>query len=429
MMRIPIVAVLLIAAPATAQQPPAVVRLDPPHLAVEVDAATVRHLAVQFDQAMEPGAHALCGGGPSFPTVGTPTWESDRDFVIAATLEPDHVYALDLACAESAGFRSVPWRIATKGPELPAGAAVEATDRLFAALASRYSYRDRLGIDWQALDRTQREQLEGSRSGAALALRIAELLAPAQDVHISVEWRGAVLPTHRREVAGNFDARGLQRVLPNLTRIGRLGLTARTEDGIGYLCVGSFAREQRDDFERVLEALRGLRDCKGLVLDVRPNGGGDELLARRLAAFFVDGEVVYAAHRVCDPERPDGFGARQDRRLRGNDPPDVFSGPVAVLTGPLNMSSCEAFLLMMQQSARAVLVGAGSYGSSGNPQPHTLLPGLVVMLPSWQALRPDGSCFEGEGIAPHLHVPTTAADLVAGDPVLTAALLRLRGGR
>ncbi len=432
-----VVSVALAASFAVAQAPPAVVRLDPPHLAAEVDATIVRQLLVQFDQAMDPGVYGLCGGGPSFPNAGTPSWENDRTFLLDATLEPDHVYAMDLACAESAGFRSAggrrlaatPWRIATKGAALAEGAARAAVDRLFVALHDQYAYRDRLGIDWSELDRTHRERLEASRSGASLALHISELLATAQDVHVAVQWQGATLPTARREVVANFDARALQRALPKLQQIGRVGLLARTDDEIGYLFVGTFAREQRDEFDRLLEALRSLMTCKAMVLDLRGNTGGDEQLAQRLAGFFVEGEVVYAAHRSCDPKAADGFGERQDRRLRGNGPPDVFQGQVAVLTGPLNMSSSEAFLLMMKQSPRALLVGATTYGSSGNPQAHTLLPGLAVLLPSWQALRPDGSCFEGEGITPHIYVAAKPGDFDERDPVLEAALLRLRGGR
>lgn len=422
---------------ARAQTPPCVTRLDPPHLAVGLEADAVVRLLVQFDAAMDPDVYGLCGGGPSFPVIGTPTWENERTFVLDTTLVPDHVYAMDLACAESSGFRSragrrlrpLPWRIATKGPALADGVVRTAIDTLFVLLRERYSYRDRLGIDWSELDRARREQLEACRDGAGLAVHIADLLASAQDMHMSVSWRDATLPTFRREIDVNFDGRALQRMLPGLAKIGRIGLAARTDDGIGYLLVGSFDRDQRDDFDRVLEALRGLRDCKALVLDVRTNSGGDESMAQRLAAFFVDGESVYAAHRFCDPVASDGFGPRQDRRVRGNEAPDRFEGQVAVLTGPVVMSSCEAFLLMMKQSPRAVLVGESSYGSSGNPQPHTLLPELVVMLPSWQALRPDGSCFEGEGIAPHLHVPTGPQDFAERDPVLEAALLRLRGGR
>lgn len=429
--------VLVRAGIALAQTPPAVVALDPPHGATAVDPGRVTRLQVTFDQDMDPSMHAVCGGGPSFPKVLGTSWENARTFVIDVKLAEDSVYSMDLSCAASSGFHgktgqrlpATPWRIATAGSRLPDGAAEQALERLFLAIADRYSYRDRLGIDWGDLQRTRHDELVEAPSGAALALGLVDLLQVAQDPHISVQWKDATLPTYRRAVVANFDGRQLQKAFPKLARIGRIGAQARTEDGIGYVFVSSFDRDQRDEFESVLEAVRSLLDCKALVLDVRANGGGDELMARRLAAFFVPGEKVYAAHRVRDPKAAGGFQERQDRRLRGNEPPDLFTGPVAVLMGPMNMSSCEAFLLMMKQSPQAVLVGVSSYGSSGNPQPHVIAPGLTVMLPSWQALRPDGSSFEGEGITPHIHVPLKATPDPEHDPVLEEALLRLRGTR
>ncbi len=426
-----------LAALAAAQAPPRVAELSPRHGAAEVDPRTTTRLTARFDRPMDTRRHAVCGGGPSFPAVTAAQWLDEHTLSLAVDLEPDRVYTMSLACAGSAGFHGkdggalaeTPWHFATAGEPLPDGAAARAAERLFAAIRDHYSYRDHLGIDWRRLERDHAPTLAACTSGAALALATAELLATAQDVHVTVRWRDASLPTWRRQVAANFDLRGLQRRLPKLTRVGRVGLAARTEDDIGYLFVGSFAREQRRDFDQLLQTLRTMLDCRALVLDVRTNGGGDELLARRLAAFFVEGERVYAAHRVRDPRAPDGFGDRQDRRIKGNEPPDAFRGPVAVLMGPQNMSSCEAFLLMMKQAGRAFLVGERSYGSSGNPQPHDLAPGLAVLLPSWQALRPDGSGFEGEGIAPHLHVAASAAELAEGDPVLDEALLRLRRER
>ena len=53
-------------------------------------------------------------------------------------------------------------------------------------------------------------------------------------------------------------------------------------------------------------------------------------------------------------------------------------------------------------------------------------PGLTVMLPSWQALRPDGTCFEGEGIEPTVPITASADAFLTGDPVLAEALARLR---
>jgi hypothetical protein len=430
--------VWFLAAAAAAQgdgaAPPPVATTTPPHLAGDVDATKTHELVVAFDRDMDTTVHAVCGGGSTFPKVLATKWSDARTFVLEVELQPDRIYLLDLACPNSSGFRTTrgaalpttPWRFTTLGTPLAPGVGEAAGNRLFAALRDHYSYRDRLGVDWAELEREQGADLASAPTAAALALRVATLLGAAQDPHISVRWGDSVLPTYQRVVAGNFDLRALQRQLPGLQRVGRLGLWTRTDDGIGYLMVPSFARELRDEFDQWLICLVKAKDCKAWVLDLRTNGGGDEALAARLAGFFVRGERVYAAHRVRDPAAERGFRDVQDRTVRGNAEPEVFDGPVAVLMGPHNMSSAEAFLLMMQQAPRAVLVGSRSYGSSGNPKPHTLAPGLTVLLPSWQALRADHSCFEGEGIVPHLPVATPPAPWADGDPVLTEALRRLR---
>ena len=94
--------------------------------------------------------------------------------------------------------------------------------------------------------------------------------------------------------------------------------------------------------------------------------------------------------------------------------------------GPVNMSSCEAFLLMMKQIPGCKLIGSTSQGSSGNPKPYELGNGVTVYLPSWKAMRPDGTCFEGEGIKPDINIETTQEELLSRDPILEAALNLLR---
>ncbi len=420
-----------------AQNRPAIVGLEPAHLQSRVDAVKTTQLVVRFDMDMDPKLHSLCGGGPSFPKVLRTGWRDARTFVVDVELGWNTVYSMDLACPGSSGFRSqaggmlapTPWRIATRGEPLPPGDGALAAKLLFEGVSDQYSYRDRLGIDWNELERTFHDDMVNAADGPALALLVTEVLSTAQDPHITVRWEECTLPSWRRPVVANIDLRSVQTVFPKLARVGKTALSGRTDDGIGYLYVPTFAREQREEFDRLLETLRGMLDCKALILDVRTNGGGDEMLARRLAAFFVKGDKVYAGHRVRDPKAPGGFREVEQRSLRGNPEPDVYARPVAVLMGSLNMSSCEAFLLMMKQAPQAILVGEKSYGSSGNPVSHTLIPGLTVMLPSWQALLPDGSMFEGEGIEPHIHVETKPETLATEDPVLDEALLRLRGQR
>ena len=48
-------------------------------------------------------------------------------------------------------------------------------------------------------------------------------------------------------------------------------------------------------------------------------------------------------------------------------------------------------------------------------------------LPSWQAMLPDGTVFEGKGIAPDVVVETEQADFARRDPVLEKALELIEG--
>ena len=117
-----------------------------------------------------------------------------------------------------------------------------------------------------------------------------------------------------------------------------------------------------------------------------------------------------------------GFGATMERVLTPSKAGFELRQPVAVLMEPNNMSSAEAFVLMMRQVPQAKLFGARTYSSSGNPQPVELANGVTVLLPSWKAMDAEGAEFEGKGIAPDVEVKTTPQELVERDAVLEAAL-------
>ena len=92
-----------------------------------------------------------------------------------------------------------------------------------------------------------------------------------------------------------------------------------------------------------------------------------------------------------------------------------------VLMGPANVSSAEAFLLMMRQAPRCTLMGDSSYGSSGNPKPVALANGVTAFLPSWVALTLDEDSLEGNGVSPDVAVafPDEPPD---EDPLISAAV-------
>ena len=134
---------------------------------------------------------------------------------------------------------------------------------------------------------------------------------------------------------------------------------------------------------------------------------------------------MYEKYRIRDPNGEGGWSPVMDRVIEPDPlPAQRFAGKVAVLMGPRCFSSNESFLLMMRHGAKARLFGERSYGGSGNPRAIELGNEVVAMVPSWEAMEPNGKVFEGAGIEPDVEVKF---DRESGkDAVMEAALEWLR---
>jgi hypothetical protein len=435
-----LIVLLLAGVPAAPAQAPHVVRAVPDNGDADVDPA-LSEIRIEFDQDMNPGGHSVCGGGPEFPKIaGKPRWSAKRTFIIPVTLEPGHKYSFSINCPAASNFRGANGepaevcpitfrtRAASPGaaPKPAAASNQPAIAALREAIDERYSYCDLRTLDWNALFAEFQPKLEKAQSPAEFGRTAAAMLARARDIHITVQVNGLTLPTYRANVTPNCDLKQLSTVVPQWKQQNERIYTGRFDDGLGYILIASWAREASDELESAYAALAESKDGRGLILDLRLNGGGDELLARQFAGCFIDQPHVYSRHRVRDSRTPDGFTPPIDRVVEPNRARPAYRGRVAVLMGPACVSTCESFLLMMRRPPQRLLFGAPSSGSSGNPKPVELGNGVTVFLPSWRDLLPDETPLEGAGIQPDRNVPFPGGAGDRSDPVLEAALKWLR---
>ena len=255
------------------------------------------------------------------------------------------------------------------------------------------------------------------------------MLAHAKDKHIWLKVNGEHVSAYRNPITPNANLKLLPKLVPNFQKHNANVSTGKFPDGIGYIYIDSWNGSQRQDFNELCIALNKFSDAPGLIIDVRGNGGGDDSLAREFAGFFIDKPKLYAKNVNIDPDNPGQFTSVYERYVQPNKARPKYRGKVAVLTGPVVMSSCESFVLMMKQVPGCVLVGEPTQGSSGNPKPHDLGNGVTVYLPSWKAMLPDGTCFEGKGIQPDILVKAQPKQITTKDPIIEAALEVLRSNR
>lgn len=422
-------------------EPPRVVRATPDNGSVGVDPG-LGEIVVVFDQPMSTGGRSIVGGGESFPEiVGEITWRDARTIVIPVRLRPDHEYWLSINNERFRNFRNtrgepaVPYpirfRTGAGGRAEPDGAGAgfgAQVDRAIGLLETAYSYRDRAGVDWRALLEEHRGALSAAGSPELFAADLGTLLARAEDKHVWLGVGDRRFPTFVRPRVPNANPALLPALVEGFEqRSPRVSSGTLAGGRVGYLAVHSWDAARRDDIEAAFDAIWALDGCEAMVLDVRLNGGGDEMLAREVAGCFIGQSVAYAKHRTVAPDRAGGFSEIVTREVAPNTRRPKFRGPVAVLIGPVCMSSNEAFVLMMRAGG-ARLVGGRTQGSSGNPRPHDLGRGVTLYLPSWQAMTLDGAVFEGVGIGPDVLVEPGPGGFDRSDPVLERAVEVLLGG-
>jgi hypothetical protein len=302
--------------------------------------------------------------------------------------------------------------------------AQEAFDGAWQAFDEHYAmFGLRPEVDWDALRKVYRPLAERAQTAYEAAGAIALLASHLRDLHVYVKAGETYLPGYHRcrLLNANFDT--TKSLVGGLAHQDDDLAWGRTRDGLGYLAV--FRLTAPDLAARFDRALETLGDTWGLVLDLRFNGGGGEDLALQLAGRFLDRECVYSLNRYRSGPKRDQLGPKLKRKCapRG---PWRYRGPVAVLIGQKTMSSAESFALMLSQGPQVTTVGDRTAGSSANPRRFDLPGGIVVNVPRWLDLDPKERPLDERGVQPEVHVETRLSAFRQGDPVMEAALKRLR---
>lgn len=204
---------------------------------------------------------------------------------------------------------------------------------------------------------------------------------------------------------------------------------------IAYIALDQFENDR--DVKAFELALPQILGAKGLLIDVRRNGGGSSKFGMAVLSYLTKAPIAGTLGFVRGEEaytRAQGGGYVKWSPVVGNGEPyragaardQVFTGPVAVLTGAQTFSAAEDFTAAYKMMKRGIIVGEATGGSTGQPLRFDLPGGGKARICVKRDVYPDGTSFVGKGIAPDIEVRETVAGLRAGrDPVMERALAEL----
>ena len=302
------------------------------------------------------------------------------------------------------------------GEEEFEGCGNENFEALWQLVDERYCFfaqaEEEYGLDWNAVYDKYKPIADTCSSEITLFDALGDMLGELRDGHVNLtsmfgtsyywDWKLKEPVNFRDSIQRNY--LGTDFKLTNSIRYTIL------PDSIGYVYVESFSGSFGTNNLSLM--LYNLKECKGIILDVRGNGGGMITSAEKLASIFLEKELHYGYmqhktgkghHDFSNPEPLYLEPSKGSRWLR----------PVMVLTNRSVYSAANHFVLIMRELPHVTIVGDKTGGGSGLPLNSTLPNGWRVRLSACPTLDVNYKHTEF-GINPDIEVNISSEDWQKG---------------
>lgn len=268
------------------------------------------------------------------------------------------------------------------------------------------------GLDWQEVYNKYKVRVNDNMSETQLFEVLCDMLGELRDGHVnlisSMDY-GRYWAWHEA-YPQNYSDTLERRYLGTDYRIAG-GMSYRIfDDNIGYIRYASFSSPVGEG--NLDDCLSYLALCRGLIIDIRNNGGGELTTAERLAARFVHEKtlVSYMQHKTGTGHSD--FSQLEARYLEPSSNLRWHKG-VCVLTNRSVFSAANDFAVMMHALPNVKLVGDHTGGGSGMPMSSSLPNGWSVRYSACPMYDKNKQQTEF-GIAPDISVSLTDEATVAG---------------
>ena len=254
-------------------------------------------------------------------------------------------------------------------------------EALWTILDEHYCFFDykqkEYGLDWNDVYAKYKVRINNNMSTVQLFEVLCDMLGELRDGHVNLSssmdygryWKW------QENYPYNYSDSLIRRYLGTDYKIASALRYRVLDDNIGYIRCASF--ESPIGEGNLDEALSYLLLCRGLIIDIRGNGGGDLTTAERLAGRFVQEKTLvgYMQHKT-------GKGYNDFSEMK-----EIYLEPssnvrwhkkVCVLTNRSVYSAANSFAVWMHCLPNVTLVGDHTGGGSGMPMSNSLPNGWSV---------------------------------------------------
>lgn len=178
------------------------------------------------------------------------------------------------------------------------------------------------------------------------------------------------------------------------------------DDKIGYIYILQFDKVTVEQFTKAIDELED-QSMKGLVIDVRDNGGGLYVSCVSMLERLIDKDKLLVYTETKAGKRESDYTKKSD----------AIKVPLAVIINGNSASASEIFAGAIQDHKVGTVVGTQSFGKGIVQSVMPLLDGSAIKLTVSNYFTPSGDSIHEVGIAPDVVVELDEA--LKGKPIIT----------
>lgn len=274
-------------------------------------------------------------------------------------------------------------------------------DALWTILDEHYCYFESKDIDWAEIGRRYRQEIHPEITVNEYFDLCSRMLNELKDGHVNLisnfnqsyyrEWWTAY--------PQDFNLRTLEEYYLKFDYRTTSGIIYKVLDGdIGYLYYPSFSYTVGETSLDYI--LSWFKDCRGLIIDVRNNGGGNMTNINAFVGRFIHEEIVGGYIRHKTGRGHNDFSEPYPVKYKPASPDRVhWDKPIAVLTNRSTYSASNDFVSVMKALPQVTVIGARTGGGGGMPFTYEMPIGWSVRLSTSPVTDAQDNSVE-DGIAP-----------------------------